>query len=55
MSKWKPVVCGVPQVPYWDQYCSISLLNHIDSRNECTLRKFADDTKLSGAADLLEE
>lgn len=30
------------------------LISNPESRTECTLSKYVDDTKLSGAADLLE-
>jgi len=37
----------------WDQY-SLTSLSMTDDEIECTLSKFADDTKLSGAVDTTE-
>ncbi|GAB0180568.1 cAMP-dependent protein kinase inhibitor alpha [Grus japonensis] len=55
MSKWKAVMSAVPQRLYWDQYYLISIFtDDIGSGIEHILRKSADDTKLSGAVDLLE-
>lgn len=46
-SRWKPVMNGVLQGSVLGPVFLNFLVNDLNSRIECTLRKFADDTKLT--------